>query len=171
MTRRRWGELSLVLIVTAFVGAVAGYSLGRHWNEQDITTAKANYADVQKTNIDLTTTNQAQAARIKALEDTVATYKAQVDDVYQLDRTIEVKSNESKIVWDGRFTIGVTGIPGSNSVDVNVNGQHKSMVAGDTANLTFNCRVQLVTFGVTTSSATFNTSCAVAAPQEQAPQK
>jgi hypothetical protein len=91
-----------------------------------------------------------------------------LDAIFQTTRQINLTANQAERVSIGEFSVGLGNALGSSSVNVNINGKQQEMAPGNSQSLTFNCLIQLQSFEVLKSSASFSSSCSPANPPDSA---
>lgn len=189
---RRWsGRIGGVLILL-IIGFIAGYSLGRHWNLQDVQDLQRTNRDLANDNTKLSSDNARKQTEIDSLNARLKTAQDSLDQIFLPTRTLtDLSTNSSVRVSIGSFNVGLVNGLGSTTVDVNINGQQSSMKPGDRKDLNFACSVVLDSFNVVgpgsgnslnnsnspnggapngnNSSATFNTTCSPETPPNNNP--
>jgi hypothetical protein len=157
----------IFLILAIAIGAYfAGYTVAVYSSEREIKDTRDKNQDLdsrlksaEEDKIKLKKTIDDQANQIKDLN-------AKLDETFRPTRTHQIKANTSNVVSIGQFTIGLRGTPRNESVDLNINNKQQTVAAGDVISPQFstNCRIEVVSFDVLTSSAVINTSCSPASP-------
>jgi hypothetical protein len=164
-TQRRWLPITgrTVLILAVVIGS---YTLGRHWRAQDIADYNSKIMTLQKDNDSLTKTSSDQRRQIDSLTSQLKSAQVQLDEIFRPTRKLEIKANESKRISVDQLIIGLIGTPRNENVDMNVNGRKYTAAAGNVTNvqLSTNCRIEVMSFDVLTSSAVINTTCTTVKP-------
>ena len=170
MTRRRWSELTGVLVLMLALGFVGGYSLGRHWDYQDVAKWRDDDIKLGHENSQLTMMIKDQKAAIDKLTAQLKTAQDDLEQGFQPTRQIKLDPNQAMRLSIGAFSVGLANALGNTSVNLNINGKQQEIAPGDVVNLTFNCQVELQSFSVVgssdtaNSSATVNTNCSAPSP-------
>ena len=159
-----------------FLGAVAillvGGGIGtflffRHLAYADLVAARQLIAQVQDD--DETQRKQVNEENIKinSLETELANTKADLEAIRPSKDQYNIPPNESRIIADGRLTVGLVGSPTIDTVTLSINGKEQSVVAGQVIDVSpdpsTNCQVRVQSFSMV--NATVNAVCAAAKPQ------
>ena len=146
-----------------------GYTLGWHWQDGLLQQVVKQRNTAQTDNKNLTNTNATLTSQNKSLTDQLTAAQGRLAEFLQPTRKLELKSNSAGPISIGAFTVGLGNALGSSSVYININGKQQDMAPGSVANLTFNCRVELGSFDVLTSSAVIHTICSPLNPSTANP--
>jgi hypothetical protein len=139
----------------------------RHLASADLVAARQLIAQVQDD--DETQRKQVNEANIKinSLETELANTKADLEAIRPSKDQYDIPPNESRIIADGRLTVGLVGSPTTDSVTLSINGKEQSAVAGQIIDVapdsSTNCQVRVQSFSMV--KATVNAVCAAAKPQ------
>lgn len=149
--------LSAILLLVA--GVVAGYTYGSHNSDTLLRKLESEQVASQRENGELKSKYEGERSASDALRTELKKVQDNLDAMFQSTRTVKLTANQAQRVSIGDFTLGLATGLGSGSVSVNINGTTKNMAPADKEILTFNCLINLQSFDVLNSSATFNTSC------------
>jgi hypothetical protein len=153
-------------ILLLAVGLAAGYSLGWAGSGKLIGSLKNDQADKKNQIRELTSQLNGKQTTNDTLARQLNDATSRLDAVFQSTRQVALTANQAERVAVGAFTVGLGTALGSNSVSVNIDGKRQDMTPGDSQNLAFNCHIQLQSFDILQSSASFNTSCSPANPPD-----
>jgi hypothetical protein len=156
--------LSAILLLAA--GVAAGYTYGSHYSDTLIRNLETAQVKNQKETDEFKSKYESEHSTNDNLKAELKKVQGELDQMFQSTRTIKLNADQAQRVSIGDFTLGLTRALGSGSVSVNINGKKKNMAPADKENLAFNCLINLQSFDVLSSSATFNTSCSPASPQD-----
>jgi hypothetical protein len=160
-TRGRVGLVVLGVFLVLFV-AVVGHIYGRVLASRDILSRDATIQRLRSESQKLEVRVADQEAKLSLLQGDLAKSKAALEAIVPSKNTYVVSPNESLIVADGRLSIGLIGSPSNEGININVNGQQQSVVAGDTVKVApdpgTTCQVTVQSFNM--FKALINASCA-----------
>lgn len=151
--------MPLSAILFFAVGAAAGYTLGSHNTDSLIRDLKTKQVESEKAYDQLKSQFDSEHSTNENLTAELKKAQGELDEMFQSTRAIKLTANKAEHVSIGDFTVGLATALGSGSVSVNINGKQQNMAPADKRNLAFNCVIDLQSFDVLNSSATFNTSC------------
>jgi hypothetical protein len=164
-TRGRF-ELFALAALIALVVAIAGHIYGRVLAARDVLSRDNAIEIVRTDNQKLEAQVAEQEARLSAMQSRLNRAEAALEAIVPSKNTYVINSNQSLIVADGRLTIGMIGSPANEGININVNGQQRTVAAGDIIKLspdgTTNCQVVLQSFNM--FKALVTASCAAAKP-------
>jgi hypothetical protein len=158
---------SAILLLVA--GGMAGWIYGSHNSDTLIRSLQTTQVENQKALTQLKSQYDGERSTNDTLRDQLKKVRGELDEMFQSTRTIKLTANKAERVSVGGFTVGLATALGSGSVSVNINGRQRNMAPADKENLTFNCLIELQSFDVLSSSATFNTSCSPVKPPDTTP--
>jgi hypothetical protein len=164
---RRYPYLTGACAVLLLAGALTiGYSIGWHFSKKSIENLKNSLATKTVEYNNKVSELRKQKADDASLTKDLSETKAKLDEIFKSTRQINLTANKAESVSIGDFTVGLATALGSGSVSVNINGRQRNMAPADKETLTFDCLIELQSFDVLSSSATFNTSCSPAKPPD-----
>ena len=162
-TRGRVGLVVLGVFLVLFV-AVVGHIYGRVLASRDILSRDATIQRLRSESQRLEVRVADQEAKLSLLQGDLAKSKAALEAIVPSKNTYVVSPNELLIVADGRLSIGLIGSPSNEGININVNGQQRSVAAGDTVKVApdpaTTCQVTVQSFNM--FKAVVNASCAPA---------
>lgn len=163
---RRWFPAP-VRVILVIVLALGCYALGWHTGVHEIDNLRSRNEQREKDNKNLSDQNSGQAAQIAILQTQLKNVQDELNAIMPLQSTFEVNSNQSRLVASGHLTVGLIGAPSNDKVNININGEQHSVVAGDviTIALPTTCQVQVKSFEL--FRAQIAESCTTAKPQTQ----
>jgi hypothetical protein len=166
---RQYDVLTIVacLVVILAVGFVS-FILGVNTGDREVEGFKGAMLGLQGDNQKLTAANQDLQAKLVDLQAKLANAQAALNDITPSANVYQISPNHSVKAADGHLTIGLIGTPGSDSVDLNVNGKQYAGSAGTVINIpvdpSMNCRLEILSFDVLKSDVVVNATCAAAKP-------
>jgi hypothetical protein len=164
MTRR--GRIFLITTTVIVVAAVAifGRLYGQHLAYGAMVDRDSAIRQLEVASQRLELEKADQNADMAILKDKVAQLQSRLDFVIPSQDRYTISPNQSLVVADGHLTIGLVGSPGSNGLDINVNGKQQSVSVGDVIHVTpdpsTNCDVKIQSFDM--FKAQLTASCAAA---------
>ena len=164
MGRRHPYVFTAWIILLLVVAGGIGYSLGWHFSKNSIEALKNSLATKSVDYNNIVSELQKQTIANTSLTNRLNEANAQLNEVFQSTRQINLTANKAERVSIGGFTVGLATALGSGSLSVNINGKQQNMAPADEENLAFKCMIELRSFDVLSSSATFNTSCSPVNP-------
>jgi hypothetical protein len=142
------GWLWLVLgavIVLAF--AIGGYKVGRDSARSEIEAATKAKDGVIVESLRLKAQQTELTGKMAVLQRELAAAKAARDAVMPPEGTFEIARNQSKVVADGRLTIGLIGAGTIDRATINLNGKQQMVSAGDVVDVALDppksCQVRI----------------------------
>jgi hypothetical protein len=97
----------------------------------------------------------------------LARTKADLDAIRPSKDRYAIPPNESRIIADGRLTIGMVGSPANESITLSINGKQQTAIAGQVITVapdaSTNCQVAVQSFDM--FSALITATCTAAKPQ------
>jgi hypothetical protein len=160
----REGRLVFLGVVAILLvgGGIGTFIFFRHLASADLVAARQLIAQVQDD--DETQRKQVNAENIKinSLETELAKTKADLEAIRPSKDVYDIPPNESRIIADGRLTVGLVGSPTIDAITLSINGKEQSVVAGQVIDIapdpSTNCQVRLQSFSMV--KATVNATCA-----------
>jgi hypothetical protein len=72
---------------------------------------------------------------LTTMEDKLNGAQVALDSITPSPNTYTINPNQTRIVGDGRLTVGMVGAPGNDAIMLNVNGKQQPVAAGQTINV------------------------------------
>jgi hypothetical protein len=165
----REGRLLFLGVVAILLvgGGIGTFIFFRHLASGDLVAARQLVAQVQDDDETQRKLVNEQNIKINALETELANTKADLEAVRPEKDKYDIPPNESRIIADGKLTVGLVGSPAIDSLTLSINGKPQSAVAGQVIDVapdpSTNCQVKVQSFSMV--KATINAACAAAKPQ------
>ena len=103
-----------------------------------------------------------QTADLTATKAKLAQVEARLNTIMPSENVYNMTPNETRVVADGRLTVGLIGAPGNESITLNINGKQQTAIAGQPISIgldaSTNCNVVVQSFDM--FSAVLTASCA-----------
>jgi len=161
--RLRWITVCALILGTGIVV----YLLSRAAHERDISSYDNFITQLQSEIRDLAEANTKHVATITDLQRQVEKAEAELHAIMPSEDTYSVAPNQSLPVAAGQLTIGLVGTPTTQRANINVNGEQRSVVAGDVIYFSLNssttCKVGVQSFDM--FKANLTATCATEKPQ------
>jgi hypothetical protein len=139
----------VVWILILAIG-LAVYLINRTTHDREISSYEGFVTKLQSEIRDLADANTKHAGTITDLQRQLEKVEADLHAVMPSQGTYNVASNQSLLVADGQFTVGLIGNPTIQRANVNINGEQRSVVAGDVISFALNpsttCKVGVQSF-------------------------
>jgi hypothetical protein len=162
----RWLFIGLVAILLV-AGGTGTFLLFRHLAKAELVAAKQRIEQLQTEGEDLRRQANEQNVQINTLNADLTRTKADLEAIRPAQNRYAIPPNESRIVGDGRLTIGLVGSPANENITLSINGKQQTVTAGQVINIapdpSTNCQVTLQSFDM--FSAMVTATCAAAKAQ------
>jgi hypothetical protein len=160
--RRRW-VVSRWHFVVAVIAVVIGIIVGGHLYGRYLAAEASKGRDnaieeLRSENQKLKTQGDALSAQMTQLQTKLANAQATVEAMMPSKNTYNFEPNQTRIVADGRLTVGLIGSPGNENVTLSINGKQQTVVAGQVVNIAPDCQVSVQSFDM--FKAVLTASCA-----------
>jgi hypothetical protein len=165
----REGRLLFLGVVAILLigGGIGTFIFFRHLAYGDLVAARQLIAQVQDDDEAQRKLVNEQNIKMNTLETELANTKADLEAVRPEKDKYDIPPNESRIIADGKLTVGLVGSPAIDSLTLSINGKPQSAVAGQVIDVapdpSTNCQVKVQSFSMV--KATVNAACAAAKPQ------
>jgi len=157
------GAMAILLIA----GGIGTFVFFRNLAYGDLVAARQQISQLQTEAEKLTQQVNEQNVQINNLNVDLTRTKAELEAIRPSKDRYAIPPNESRIVADGRLTIGLIGSPANESITLSINGRQQTAVVGQTINVapdpSINCQVAVQSFDM--FSALVTATCAAAKPQ------
>jgi hypothetical protein len=145
----------IAVVLGAFVG---GHLYGRYLASREERGQENAIEELRADSQKLKTHADDLSAQITQLQGRLAAARATVDLITPAKDTYNFEPNQTRVVADGRLTVGLVGSPGNDNVTLNINGKQQTVSAGQVLNVEANCQVSLQSFDM--FKAVVTASCA-----------
>jgi hypothetical protein len=162
MTSR--GRVFLFVISLCVVAAVAifGRFYGQHLAYSAMQDRETAIRELELERQQLELEKSGQTANMQTMHTDADRLQAQLDAITPSRNRYNINPNQSLVVADGHLTVGLVGVPGTDGIEINVNGKHQFAAVGDVIHVTpdpsTNCDVKIQSFDM--FRAQFTASCA-----------
>jgi hypothetical protein len=168
LTPRRLQFLLVSAIALLMIGgAVGGYMFGLNLTYRDLAVAREQLQLLVPENQRLKKAIIDQNAKLAELQGKLTSTETALHSIMPSENTYNISPNQSLIVAGGRLTIGLIGSPTNESINININGEPKSVASGDVIHIALDpstsCQVGVQSFDMFKIVVT--ASCAAAKPQ------
>lgn len=150
LTRRR--RVYILLIETLLILGVAliGHITGRELARRQLAQREQTIQQLREERQQVSTELNRRADRILTLQTRLNHVQGVLDEIVPSENIYVMRPNQSLVVAGGRVIVGLIGSPTNEGVNINVNGQHKLVAAGDVINAHFDdarkCQVTVQSF-------------------------
>jgi hypothetical protein len=136
MTSR--GRIFLLVISLVVIAAVAifGRAYGQHIAYGAMQERESAIRQLELERQQLEIEKSGQTTRMNAMNTTTDRLQAQLDAIVPSKNRYIINPNQSLLVADDHLTVGLVGVPGTDSIEINVNGKHQSAAVGDVIHVT-----------------------------------
>lgn len=152
-----FGAVAVLLIG----GGIGTFVFFRHLAYGDLVAARQQIDQLQTERQELEKTLNRQISDIATTTSRLHQAQTDLEQIRPTKDTYAVPPNESRIVADGRLTIGMIGAPANESVTLSINGKQQTAIAGQPINVapdpSTNCRVVVQSFDM--FKALINATC------------
>jgi hypothetical protein len=161
--RVRWIAVLALILGTGIVV----YIVSRGAYERRTGTYVEFVAQLQNENRKLADDNTKQLAKMIDLQSQIDKVKAELNTIMPSESTYSIRPNQSILAAAGNLAVGLIGSPTNQSVNINVNGEQRSVAAGDVIHTALNpstrCKVGVQSFDM--FKAVVTATCAAEKPQ------
>ncbi len=166
LRKDRWPFIVAILIV--FIGGGIGtFFFFRNLARGDLVAAQESVEQLRSENQALKRQVVRQTADLTATKAKLAQVEARLNTIMPSENVYNMTPNETRVVADGRLTVGLIGAPGNESITLNINGKQQTAIAGQPISIgldaSTNCNVVVQSFDM--FSAVLTASCAGAKPR------
>lgn len=161
MTAR--GRIFLLVISLIVIAAVAvfGRVYGQHLAYDAMQERESAIRQLELERQQLEIEKAGQVTRMQAMNTETDRLQAKLDAITPSRNRYVINPNQSLLVADGRLTVGLVGVPGTDGIQINVNGKHQTAAVGDVIHVTPDpstaCDVKIQSFDM--FRAQFTASC------------
>jgi cell division protein FtsB len=121
------GIFCIVLLLAVMIGS---YFYARFSGDAELKAANLRIVQVQNDNQKLIAENTDLLGTIADLQIQVKNAQAKLAVIMPTENTYNIIPNQSLIVANGRFTVGLIGPPSNDSVNLNINGKSQTASVG-----------------------------------------
>jgi cell division protein FtsB len=163
--RRRWlpsreiRRAVLVALIALLLGAfIGGHLYGRYLASREENGQENAIEELRAESQKFKAHGDDLSAQLTQLQAKLATAQAVVDSIMPTKDTYNFDPNQTRVVADGRLTIGLIGSPGNENVTLNINGKQQTVTVGQVINVAPDCQVSVQSFDM--FKARLTASCA-----------
>jgi hypothetical protein len=168
-TLAREGRLLFIAAIAVLLvgGGIGTFVFFRNLAYGDLVAARQRVDQLQTEGEKLQRQVNEQNVQMNNLSADLARTKADLDAIRPSKDRYAIPPNESRIIADGRLTIGMVGSPANESITLSINGKQQTAIAGQVITVapdaSTNCQVAVQSFDM--FSALITATCTAAKPQ------